>query len=104
MLALNRAAGAYLATGDWARFQDEREKGLRSSWREVARGFPASPDAPIWTFLRSVAAYDPMPFWLQVRGPVLVVYGADDEHDNVPVAESVRRLQFGFALVNKSDA
>jgi len=35
---------------------------------------------------------DPIPFWEQVEAPVLVLYGREDERDNVPVQTSVDRL------------
>ena len=35
---------------------------------------------------------DPIPYWERVRAPVLVVYGREDEKDNVPVQTSVDRL------------
>ncbi len=47
--------------------------------------------------------FDPAPYWLQVEEPVFVVYGALDERDNVPVAESVRRLEFVFDSARKTD-
>lgn len=37
--------------------------------------------------------FDPVPVWQRLRQPVLIVLGARDEHDNVPVAESLARLQ-----------
>ncbi len=37
--------------------------------------------------------YDPMPAWAASEMPVLVVYGREDEQDNVPVAESLARLE-----------
>lgn len=37
--------------------------------------------------------YDPQPHLQQSGVPLLVLYGQDDEHDNVPVTESVRRFQ-----------
>jgi dipeptidyl aminopeptidase/acylaminoacyl peptidase len=36
--------------------------------------------------------YDPMPAWAASDIPVLVVYGGEDETDNVPVGESLARL------------
>mgnify|MGYP000623907238 CR=1 FL=1 len=36
--------------------------------------------------------YDPMPAWVASDMPVLVVYGGEDETDNVPVGESLARL------------
>ena len=35
---------------------------------------------------------DPLPYWERVEAPVLVLYGAEDERDNVPVRRSVERL------------
>jgi len=35
--------------------------------------------------------FDPLPYWKELRIPALVVYGEDDP--NVPVAESVDRLE-----------
>jgi len=35
---------------------------------------------------------DPMPYWEKVEAPVLVLYGREDERDNVPVQASVDRL------------
>ena len=103
VLMLNRAAGEYLITGDWARYSAAREAALQTPWRQIAEGFPGSPDIPIWTFLRAVGQYDPMPYWIQLTQPVLVLYGADDERDNVPVAESVRRLEHAFGSARKEN-
>ena len=44
------------------------------------------------TWWRKNGDFDPIPFWEKVRVPVLVIYGEDDEKDNVPVRESVARL------------
>ncbi|HYO13511.1 MAG TPA: alpha/beta fold hydrolase [Thermoanaerobaculia bacterium] len=103
VLELNRAAGEYLVTGDWERYRRAREHGLGRPWKEIAAGFPGAPDLPVWTFLRGVAAYDPLPYWIQLTEPVLVLYGAEDEHDNVPVAESVRRLEHAFRSAAKTN-
>lgn len=103
VLELNRAAGRYLLTGEWQPYARLRDRALRGPWAKIAEGFPASPDLPIWTFLRAVADFDPMPYWILVTQPVLVLYGAEDERDNVPVAESVRRLEHGFRSVRKEN-
>lgn len=101
VLALNRAAGEYLVTGDWAAYERARQHALGTDARPVAAGFPASADLPIWTFLRKSFAYDPMPYWIVLRQPVLVLLGAEDERDNVPVATSVQRLESAFASAGK---
>ena len=36
---------------------------------------------------------DPIPYWERVEAPVLVLYGSEDERDNVPVQTSVDRLK-----------
>ena len=37
--------------------------------------------------------FDPLPAWRSATMPVLIVYGRDDEGDNVPVAASLARLE-----------
>jgi len=103
VLELNRAAGHYLLSGAWEAYRAARERGMDTAWGEIAAGFPSERDATIWTFLRKVFRYDPAPYWLQVSEPVFVVFGSEDERDNVPVAESVRRLEFVFGSVGKTD-
>lgn len=103
VLALNRAVARYLTTGDWEAYDRARKRALETPWRQIAAGFPGSPDLPIWTFFRSVAAYDPIPYWIQLTQPVLVIYGEDDERDNVPVRESVRRLEHAFGAAGKTN-
>lgn len=103
VLELNGAAAAYATTGNWANYAKLREAALKSPWSRIAAGFPGSPDLPIWTFLRGVGTYDPLPYWIQLTEPVLILYGEKDEQDNVPVAESVRRLKHAFGIVGKEN-
>jgi len=49
-----------------------------------------APDNAYWAFSRAFALYDPLEWWAQVRVPVLLVYGADDQR--VPAAESAARI------------
>lgn len=37
--------------------------------------------------------FDPIPYWAAFEGPSLIVYGREDEKDNVPVARSERLLE-----------
>lgn len=97
VLDLNRAAGRYLAGGGWAPYEAARRRGLGRPWGEIAAGFPAEADDPIWTFLRKVAGFDPVPYWLLVEVPVFVAFGEEDEADNVPVAASVARFEAALA-------
>lgn len=102
LLALNMAAGRALLTGDWAEYTQLRMQGMTTPWARIAEGFPPA-GAPVWTFIGKVATFDPMPYWILVRQPALILYGEVDEQDNVAVAESVRRLRFGFAQVGKTN-
>jgi len=70
VLELNRAAAEYLVTGNWEKYARQRERALKSEWGKLAAGFPGSPDLAIWTFLRGVAAYDPLPCWIQLTEPL----------------------------------
>lgn len=63
------------------------------STASVAAGFPRTPESPVWTWARLNKWYGPLPHWARLRVPVLVAYGEEDERDNVPVAESVERLE-----------
>lgn len=103
VLKVNRAALRYLTGGTWDQYIQARKHALQSDAREIAAGFPAERDQPIWIFLRSVAAYDPLAYWVQVSQPTLFVYGKEDERDNTPVEESVRRLDHAFRSANKRD-
>lgn len=102
VLRLNRAAGRAMLTGDWNEYRRLRESGSASPWAPIAQGFPEADD-PVWTFYREVIDFDPMPYWTLVRQPALILYGEEDEQDNVAVAESVRRLRFGFRQSGKAN-
>jgi dienelactone hydrolase len=58
----------------------------------LASAFPTARDDWRWSWYPRVLDFDPLPLWKELALPCLVVYGAEDEHDNVPVRESVRRL------------
>lgn len=102
VMQLNAAAGRALLTGDWNDYARLREAGLAAPWARVARGFPPVGD-PVWIFYAKAFAFDPMPYWTLVRQPALILYGEEDEADNVAVAESVRRLRFGFDVAGKEN-
>lgn len=103
VLAVNLALVRYLATGDWQQYVDARERALSTAARDIAAGYPADRDAPIWQFFRKAVYFDPLPHWLQVAQPAMIVYGELDERDNAPVAESVRRLRHVFDSVGKDN-
>jgi uncharacterized protein len=104
VLALNHLAIGYLLTRQWDPYGQALQRALAGPWSEIAKGFPPSEEDPLWNFLLRVVSSDPMLYWLQLPQPVLAIYGADDEGDRVPVAESVRRLQFAFGTVGKDNA
>lgn len=73
--------------------QDIRQKGLPAALSRIAfpvarwllrRRWPRWPD---------VEDFDPMPLWERLPIPRLLVFGDQDERDNVPVRESVQRLE-----------
>jgi uncharacterized protein len=103
VLRINLAAGRFLLTGAWEPYFQARAHALQTGARAIIEGFPSSQGDPIWHFLRSAITWDPLPYWLQVHQPVLIVYGEDDEEDNTPVRESVRRLEHTFGVVQKTD-
>lgn len=100
---LNLQAAHYLLSGEWEPYGTARAQALQQPWGAVAQGFPATPDAPVWEFLRLNSDFNPMAYWPAVRQPVFVMLGIEDERDNVAVRESVDRLQFGFALSGKTN-
>jgi hypothetical protein len=101
VLALNREAALFAAGGPWASYETARRQALDTPIRDIAERFPSTRDAPIWTFLQSALTFDPLSYWVLVEQPVLIVYGEADEQNNVPVAESVRRLTHAFGAANK---
>lgn len=93
VLELNRLAGEYLQTGAWAPYAAALEAASHGPAESIASGFPQTPDAWQWGFLRGVWRFDPLPVWQRVVQPILIVFGEEDEADNVPVARSVARLR-----------
>jgi pimeloyl-ACP methyl ester carboxylesterase len=55
---------------------------------------------PMWW--EKNGAYDPEDYWRVLTIPALVVYGSEDEYQNVPVARSVARLDSAVALSGNS--
>ncbi|HJR54517.1 MAG TPA: alpha/beta fold hydrolase [Gemmatimonadota bacterium] len=97
ILEIQRLAEGYVETGTWEPYAGALAAAEGKPWAEIAAGFPDAPDHPIWDWIRLTLTYDPIPHWKSVDVPALVVYGAEDEADNVPVEESVKRLERAFA-------
>lgn len=74
-----------------------------SSWAEYANTFPNTPDLWVWDYLRLNIEFNPMDYWTKVSQPVFFAYGIKDQNDNIPVFESVYRLQKGFSAINKEN-
>lgn len=104
VVALNAAAGRFLMGGSWDDYFRLRQQMLAGPAVKIAEGFPGQHDAPLWTFLRKVMTFDPLPYWMVIPQPALIVFGELDEKDNVPVAESVRRLKFALSAAGKGNA
>jgi pimeloyl-ACP methyl ester carboxylesterase len=92
-LRLQDAAEAFIRGGSWEAFDAKRQAAATSPISKFAAEFPAKPDAWVWSWWRRVIDFDPAAVIASIGRPCLVVYGAKDETDNVPVAESVARLK-----------
>ena len=92
-MALQRLAEGYARRGEWEPYDAALKSAAESPLAPLAAGFPQSRDSWVWPWVRRVGSFDPIPYWQMLRVPILVVYGREDERDNVPVAESVRRLE-----------
>lgn len=66
--------------------------GVEAAPPALAGAFPTARDDWRWSWYARVLDFDPVPLWRELGIPSLVVYGAEDEHDNVPVAQSRERL------------
>ncbi|MGE0354123.1 MAG: alpha/beta hydrolase family protein [Gemmatimonadales bacterium] len=91
--ALAVAYARTLSDDDWKRYQAARADLMSGPLAEAAAGFPESREDWHWQWWKSVGDVDPLPAWEAYSGPSLAIFGEDDEQDNVPVRESVQRLQ-----------
>ncbi len=104
VVEIQRGAERYAETGEWAPYAEALEAAKNEEWAEIAAGFPDAADSPVWAWLGMITDFDPIPHWKALDVPVFVAYGLEDEADNVPVAESVRRLEAAFAESGHEDA
>ncbi|HEY7547361.1 MAG TPA: alpha/beta fold hydrolase [Blastocatellia bacterium] len=80
----------YMKTGTgWEAYQAKLERAPFS----VRLAFIGKKDDWRWNWYKEVFDFDPIPYWQRLDAPVLVVFGEEDEYDNVPVKESVARLE-----------
>jgi len=73
--------------------QDIRQKGLPTALSPIYFPIAQLFLRRRWNRWQDVEDFDPMPLWEKLPVPGLLIFGEDDERDNVPVQESVRRLR-----------
>jgi len=67
--------------------------GVEAAPPGLAGAFPTARDDWRWAWYARVLDFDPLPLWKELAIPGAFFLGAEDEHDNVPVAEGLRRLE-----------
>lgn len=103
IMEIQRLAEQYVESGEWEPYALALEAAAGGSAASVAAGFPQTPESPVWTWARLNGWYDPVLHWTQLRVPVFVAYGEEDEGDNVPVSESVQRLEAALQATEHPD-
>jgi len=78
---------------EWSAYAERLAELSAGPLQAVAAEFPQGRDDWRWDWWPRMGDFDPVPVWAGLTEPCLVLYGSEDEHDNVPVDESVRRLQ-----------
>jgi pimeloyl-ACP methyl ester carboxylesterase len=90
---LHREAFRFASTGQGF---DELQSHLTQSraqspaLREALTGFPPNRDHWIWGFMKSVGAFDPLPYWQKSKLPAVLVFGGQDTQ--VRSRDSEKRL------------
>jgi pimeloyl-ACP methyl ester carboxylesterase len=92
-----------LAYGESGAGWEEYSAAIELAPARLAEAFPASPDDWRWAWYRRVLDFDPLPVCRKLSIPCLFVYGEKDEEDNLPVRESVRRLQSWIGESGRTD-
>ncbi len=103
VLELHALFKKYAFDRNWKPLQVKFEELKESSWAAYANTFPNSPDLWVWDYLKMNINFNPMDYWVQVAQPVFVAYGIKDQNDNIPVYESVYRMQKGFSEIDKTN-
>ena len=92
-MQLQSLAEQYVRTGDWESYARMLAALLETPLAPIAAEFPQTEDSWVWDWWRGIGDYDPIDHWEAIDQPALVVYGEEDELDNVPVQRSVERLR-----------
>jgi pimeloyl-ACP methyl ester carboxylesterase len=87
-----QAMSRTLSEQDWAAYSKALAALKEGPLAPAAEGFPSTREDWNWAWWHAVGDVDPLPAWKGLDVPALAVFGAEDETDNVPVAESVRLL------------
>jgi uncharacterized protein len=93
----------YAFRRDWKPLEKRFYDLESSSWSEFAKTFPNSKDIWVWDWIKLNIDFNPMDYWKLVNQDVFVAYGSKDQNDNMPVYESVYRLQKGFKSIGKEN-
>ena len=101
VLALHVLMRDYAINRNWKPLEKRFSELKNSGWADFAATFPNKPDLWIWDWVKMNLNFNPMDYWVKAKQPVFVAYGSKDEQDNMPVYESVYRLQKGFHELNK---
>jgi len=91
---IRRKHAAVASIDAWPAYVQLRTELIAAGFPQLddAPFFPRSPGGPDWAFWRLIHDFDPLPLWTSIDAPGLIIYGRDDERDNVPVARCEQLL------------
>lgn len=91
--SIHQLGSRYALTGEgWAAYSEALRVAEAGALKNsaVLGEFPDIADSPAWGFLRVVGNFDPMPYWKEVKVPVLFLFGGKDR--NVDVRKSMAMI------------
>lgn len=100
-MRLQNLAAQYVRTGDWTTYKNNLQAAMASPLRPIAENFPQTQDSWVWAWWEKIGTYDPITYWKLLKQPALILFGEEDEFDNVPVKESIVRLENSFKGIKK---
>lgn len=93
----------YAFNRNWEPLEKRFAELENSSWSAFAKTFPDDPNIWVWDWIKLNINFNPMNYWNQVEQDVFVAYGSKDQEDNMPVYESIYRLQNAFRTQAKKN-